>query len=121
MPLDNNLKTFVQIDNELKRVAEEVKALKANKVALEEDISTQMVHNQIEELDCKDQTKIKIYTKKSCPNVFTKPNVFECAVTLFGSEKAEALVKLVEERKKTKETTGIKRMATVRNMKMSDE
>ena len=121
MPLDTNLRTFVEIDNELKRVAEEVKALKANKVALEEDISTQMVQNQIEELDCKDQTKVKIYTKKSCPSVFTKPNVFECAVTLFGREKAESLVKLIEERKKTKETVCIKRMASVRNMQMTDE
>jgi len=116
------LGTFVQIDNELKRVAEEVKSLKANKIALEQDISSQMVQNQIEEIDCKDKTKVKIYTKKSSPNVFTKPNVLSCATTLFGPEKAAALVALVEERKVTKETTGIKRMASVRNMTaMSDE
>lgn len=114
MSLESRIKTYVEIDDELKRVADEVKILKSNKVALEEDISNQMVQHHIQELDCKDQTKVKVYTKKSSPNVFTKPNVIECAITLFGSDKTDELVNLIEERKRTKETTGIKRMAATR-------
>jgi len=114
MALENNIKTFVELDDELKRVAEEVKVLKTNKEALAEDISTQMIKHHIEELDCKDHTKVKVYTKKSSPSVFTKPNVIQCALTLFGSEKTDALVDLLEQKKVTKETVCIKRMASTR-------
>jgi len=114
MSLETRINTFVELDDELKRVADEVKVLKTNKTALEEAISTQMVQHHIEELACKDDTKVKVYTKKSSPSVFTKPNVMQCAATLFGAEKADALVELIEQRKVTKETVCIKRMASTR-------
>jgi len=114
MSLENRISTFIELDDELKRVADEVKILKTNKVALEDDISKMMVQHNIHELDCKDHTKVKVYTKKSSPSVFTKPNVLQCALTLFGAEKADILVDLIEQRKVTRETTGIKRMASTR-------
>jgi len=117
MSLESSIKTFVQIDDELKRVATEVKVLRGNKVALEQTISEQMIQNHIEELDCRDNTKLKVYTKKSNPNVFTKSNVSECATLLFGEDRAEQLVNSIEERKETKESCSIKRMSVTRSSK----
>lgn len=117
---EGKLKTYVDIDNELKRVAQEVKELKQNKTDLEHYLSDHMVNHEIEEHSCMDNTKIKVYTKKSSSNVFTKPIVHECAMTLFGQENADKLVKLVEEHKEVRESTGLKRMSTTRKRGSSE-
>ena len=117
---EGKLKTFVEIDNELKRVANEVKELKQSKLDLENSLSEHMVHHEIEEHSCMDNTKVKVYTKKSSSNVFTKPIVYECALTLFGQDQADALVKLVEERKEVRESTGLKRMSSTRKRGSSE-
>lgn len=120
MTFETDLQVFTEIDDELRRVAEEVKTLRNDKLALEQSISAHMVENQIEEHECHDKdTKIKIFTKKSSTNTFTKPIVYECAQILFGADKAESLVKMIDDRRETKESTGIKRMSMSRKRKAS--
>lgn len=117
MSVQNTVKSFTEIDDELKRVAEEIKSLKANKISLENDISSHMDLNELDEIDCSDNTKVKKYTKKSVSNVFKKANVEECSLLLFGSERTEALIKMIEEKKEVRESIGLKRMATKRQKK----
>lgn len=110
MSFEASLRTYVEIDNELKRVASEAKVLRKNKVALEEAISAHMVENDIGEHTCVDASRIKTFTKKSTTTAFNKAGVYECAQVLVGSEKALALVSLIEDRKDVKESTGLKRL-----------
>lgn len=117
MSVETTVKTFTEIDDELKRISEEIKSMKANKVSLENDISSHMDRNELDEMDCSDNTKVKKYTKKSVSNVFKKPNVEECSLLLFGKERTEALIKMIEEKKEVRESVGIKRMATKRQKK----
>lgn len=119
MSVENTVRTFTEIDDELKRVAEEIKSLKANKISLENDISSHMDRNELDEMDCSDNTKVKKYTKKSVSNVFKKPNVEECALLLFGADRTEALIKMIEEKKEVRESVGLKRMSTKRQKKTS--
>lgn len=115
MSLETNVKTFAQIDDELKRVAGEVKALRANKTSLANDISSQMNQKQVEEIDCPGDTKVKKYTRKSSSNVFNKSNVEECALALLGADRTATLLKMIEDKKEVKESTGIKRMSSKRS------
>ena len=113
--MENTVKTFAEIDDEIKRVRNEIKTLRSNKVSLENDISSHMNNNQIEEIDCADDTKVKKYTKKSISNVYKKENVQECALLLIGEDRTNALLKMIEDKKEVRETTGIKRMKRQRN------
>ena len=108
--MDNTVKTFTEIDDEIKRIRSQIKTLRTNKVSLESDISTHMNTNQIEEIDCTDDTKVKKYTKKSISNVFKKENVESCSILLFGEERTKALIQMIEDKKEVRETVGIKRM-----------
>ena len=108
--MDNTVKTFTEIDDEIKRIRSQIKTLRANKVSLESDISTHMNTNQIEEIDCTDDTKVKKYTKKSISNVFKKENVESCSILPFGEERTKALIQMIEDKKEVRETVGIKRM-----------
>jgi len=115
--MDSTVKTFTEIDDEIKRIRNEIKTLRANKISLEGDISSHMNSNQIEEIDCQDDTKVKKYTKKSISNVYKKDNVHECSLLLFGEDRTNALLKMIEDKKEVRETTGIKRMKCQRNTK----
>ena len=108
--MDTTIKSFAEIDDEIKRVRNEMKTLRSNKNALETDISSHMNTNQLEEIDCKDDTKVKKYTKKSISNVYKKDNVEACCVLLFGDERTKTLLKMIEDKKEVRETVGIKRM-----------
>lgn len=110
MSFETTLRTYVEIDDELKRVASEAKALRKNKAALESAISSHMVDHEIGEHTCLDTSRVKIYTKKSTKSAFNKDGVHECAQLLFGSEKAEALLALIEDKKDVTESTGLKRI-----------
>jgi len=100
--METTVKSFTEIDDEIKRIRGEIKTLRSNKISLESDISSHMNNNQLEEMDCADDTKVKKYTKKSIPNVYKK--------VLFGEERTKALMKMIEDKKEVKETIGIKRM-----------
>jgi len=108
--MENTVKTFTEIDDEIKRIRGEIKTLRSNKISLESDISSHMNNNQLEEIDCADDTKVKKYTKKSIPNVYKKDNVEACSLLLFGEERTKTLMKMIEDKKEVKETVGIKRM-----------
>lgn len=110
MSFETSLKTYVEIDDELKRIAEEAKMLRKNKAALEAAISTHMVENEIGEHRCMDASRVKIFTKKSTKSAYNKSGVYECAQVLLGSDKAEALICMLEEKKDVRESTGLKRM-----------
>jgi len=107
---ENSLNTYVKIDDELKKVSDEAKKLKKNKIELESKINTYMVENEIGEHFCTDSSRIKIYTKKSTKNYFNRSGVYECAHNLFGSEKADALIAMIDEKKEINESTGLKRL-----------
>lgn len=109
MSFETSLRTYVEIDDELKSVSEEAKVLRKNKAALEAAISAHMIENDIPEHRCRDTSKIKIYTKKSTKTAFNKAGVYECAQLMLGSEKAEALIALIEDKKNVTESTGLKR------------
>lgn len=110
MSLENNIKTFASIDDEMKRMSVEMKQLRTNKTTLEENISNEMTQQEIDEVSCQDDTKVKMYTKKKTSNPFKKPNVESCAVKLFGEDKAKLLVKMIEDMQETEESTGLKRL-----------
>lgn len=109
MSFETSLTTFIEIDDELKRVAEEAKILRKNKAALEEAISTHMVENDIGEHPCMDTSRVKIFTKKSTKNAYNKAGVYECAQIMLGSEKAQNLISLLEDKKDVRESFGLKR------------
>jgi len=50
--MENTVKTFTEIDDEIKRIRGEIKTLRSNKISLESDISSHMNNNQLEEIDC---------------------------------------------------------------------
>lgn len=110
MSFDESLATFVEIDDELKQLSEKAKELRRNKAALEAAISSHMVKNEIPEQTCTDTSRIKVYTKKSTKTAYNKAGVYECAQLMLGTDKAVALVKLIEARKNVKESTGLKRL-----------
>lgn len=110
MSFETSLKTFVEIDDELKKVADEAKLLRKNKAALETSISTHMMRNDIEEQSCLDNSRVKIVTKKRLSSGFNKRGVHECATELFGQDNATLLVKMIEEKKSVEESTGLKRL-----------
>jgi len=110
MSLENDIKTFANIDDEIKRLSEEMKVLRSNKGSLESTISNKMNEHSIEEVSCEDNTKVKVYTKRSVTNAFKKANVKSCATSLFGEDKAEALVKMIEDMQEVQESTGLKRL-----------
>lgn len=109
MDFESSLNTFVEIDDELKRVAEEAKVLRKNKATLEAAISSHMVENDIGEHRCIDASRIKIFKKKSTKSAYNKAGVFECAQILVGSDKATRLVAMLEEKKHVEESFGLKR------------
>lgn len=112
--LEANVKTYAKIDDELKRISEEVKALRANKNSIANDISSQMEQKQVQEVDCPGDTKVKKYTRKSSSNVFKKDNVEECALALLGADRTATLLKMIEDKKEVKESTAVKRMSSKR-------
>lgn len=112
MTFDESLVAFVKIDDELKRIGQMAKDLRKNKASLEAAISAHMVENDIPEKRCEDTSRIKIFTKKSTRSLYNKSGVYECAQVLFGTEKASALIRLMEEKKDVKESTGLKRLRT---------
>ena len=109
MSFDESLRTYVEIDDELKRVAQEAKTLRKNKAALESAISTHMVENDIPEHRCLDESRVKIFKKKSTKSAFNKAGVYECAQIMLGSEKAQNLISLLEDKKDVRESFGLKR------------
>lgn len=108
--LEKNIQAFSNIDDEMKKLSEELKVLRQNKGSLEATISSEMTENSIEEVVCEDETKVKVYTKRSTKNAFKKPNVQSCAIKLFGEDNADALVKMIEQMQETEESTGLKRL-----------
>ena len=112
---ETTLKTYLEIDDELKKIAAEAKILRKNKSALEAAISTHMVENDIGEHRCTDTSRIKIFTKKSTKSAYNKSGVYECAQVMLGSDKAAALISMLEEKKDVRESTGLKRMGVPGN------
>lgn len=110
LSFEMSLRTYVEIDDELKRISSEAKSLRSNKAALESAISSHMVDNEINEHKCLDTSRVKIYTKKSSKSAYNKAGVYDCAQILFGSEKADALLARIEERKNVTESTALKRI-----------
>lgn len=108
--LEKNIQAFSSIDDEMKKLTEELKVLRQNKGSLEVTISDEMTENSIQEVVCEDDTKVKVYTKVSKKNPFKKPNVQSCAVKLFGEDNAEALIKMIEQMQEVEESTGLKRL-----------
>lgn len=112
MSLEQSLATFVEVDNELKRVAEEAKLLRKNKSALEEAITLHMVKHEIEEKICTDDSKVKVVKKKTTKSGFTKAGVSECAELLLGVDKARTLMAMIEDKKDVTESFALKRSST---------
>lgn len=110
MSFETSLRTYVEIDDELKRVAAEAKTLRKNKAALESAISSHMIDREIGEQTCLDASRVKIYTKKSTKSAFNRAGVHECAQLMFGTDKADALLALIDEKKDVTESTGLKRI-----------
>ena len=105
-----SLNKYVQIDDELKRVSDEAKELRKNKMDLGTRISAHMVENDMGEQPCVDNSRVKIYTKKSTKNYFNRAGVFECAHELFGPDNANKLISSIDEKKEISESTGLKRL-----------
>ena len=104
------LKTYVQVDDELKRLLEEAKQLRKNKTDLESRISTHMVENDMGEHPCADSSRVKVYTKKSTKNFFNRAGVYECTQELFGPDNADKLIARIDEKKQISESTSVKRL-----------
>lgn len=102
MSFKRSLEEFIAVDDEIKNMARESKELRRNKQILEEPISTHMLDNGLEEQSI-EISGVKVCKKKSSCNMFTKANVAQCALTLFGSEITDALIQMIEDLKETTE------------------
>ena len=111
MSFARSVEEFIAVDDEIKRIAQEAKELRKNKTVLEGAISSHMLDNELDEGRFEEST-VKVVKKRKCSNAFTKSNVLQCALTLFGSERADSLVKMVEDMQETTESHGIKRLRT---------
>jgi len=109
MSFTRSIGEFVAVDDEIKRVTQEAKELRKNKRVLEDAISEHMISNDLEEGRF-ETTALRVVKKNKSTNAYTRANVRECAMTLLGSEKTEALLKMVDELKQTTESNGIKRI-----------
>lgn len=109
MSFTRSLKEFVAVDDEIKRVSQEAKELRKNKRVLENAISLHMINNELDEGRV-DTSALRVVQKKKTTNAYTRANVSECALTLFGSESAEKLLCMIDDMKQTKESHGIKRV-----------
>lgn len=116
MSFVTSLTTFVEIDDELKRVTEEAKVLRKNKATLEVAISTHMVENDIGEHRCIDTSRVKVFKKKSTKSAYNKAGVYECAQIMFGGDKAATLIALLEDKKDVRESFGLKRTGVPKKM-----
>ncbi len=109
MTFKRSLEEFIAVDDEMKKMSAESKELRKNKKILEDAISNHMVDNDLEEQSF-EQSRVKVFKKKTSSNSFTRANVTECALLLLGSEKCDALIKMIDGLKETTESTGIKRI-----------
>ena len=106
-----NLENFVTLDDEIKKKSEEAKKLRNNKAALEESISTHMLDHELDE-GTVDGSTVRMVKKKKVTNAFTRSNVQQCALALFGAEGADSLLRKIDDLKETTESHGIKRIRT---------
>lgn len=108
MSFTRSIGEFVAVDDEIKRVTQEAKELRKNKRVLEDAISEHMISNDLEEGRF-ESSALRVVKKNKSTNAYTRNNVRECAMTLFGSESTEALLKMIDDMKQTTELNGIKR------------
>lgn len=106
-----NLEKFVTLDDEMKKKSEEAKTLRNNKAALEQSISAHMLDHELDE-GTVDGSTVRVVKKKKVTNAFTRSNVQQCALTLFGAEGAESLLRKIDDLRETTESHGIKRIRT---------
>ena len=100
---------FFKLDDELKGVSKGIKDIKTNKTTVEERIASHMEQNDLPETVSTDGT-IKIYKSKSTTPI-NKVMIQESACDLFGSEKADELMKHIESKREVTEKIRIKRVA----------
>lgn len=109
MSFTRSLQEYIAVDDEIKRLSTEAKGLRKNKNVLEDAISSHMLDNELDEGKCEDAT-VRVVKKKKSTNTFTRSNVQQCALTLLGAEKTDALVRMIDDLKETTESHGIKRL-----------
>lgn len=109
MSFTRSLGEFLAVDDEIKRVSQEAKELRRNKTVLEDAISCHMLDNDLDEGKFEAST-VRVVKKQKSNNAFTRSNVQQCALTLFGAESAESLLRMIDDLKQTTESHGIKRM-----------
>ena len=106
-----NLEKFISLDDEMKKKNEEVRGLRHNKAALEKSISAHMLDHELDEGTFETST-IRVVKKKVVKNAFTRSNVQQCALSLFGADGAASLLRKIDDLKDTTESHGIKRIRT---------
>lgn len=109
MSFTRSLEEYIAVDDEIKRLSTEAKELRKNKNVLEDSISSHMLENELDEGRIQEAT-VRVVKKKKTTNTFTRSNVQQCALTLLGAEKTEALVRMIDDLKETTESHGIKRL-----------
>lgn len=109
MSFARSLGEYIAVDDEILKLSTEAKELRKNKHVLEEAISSHMLDNELDEGKFEDAT-VRVVKKKKTTNTFTRSNVQQCALTLFGAEKTDALVRMIDDLKETTECHGIKRL-----------
>lgn len=109
MSFTRSLEEYIAVDDEIKRLSTEAKELRKNKNVLEDSISSHMLENELDEGRIQEAT-VRVVKKKKTTNTFTRSNVQQCALTLLGAEKTEALVQMIDDLKETTESHGIKRL-----------
>lgn len=106
-----NLEEFINLDDLIKKKSEEARGLRHSKATLEECISAHMLDHELDEGTFETST-IRVVKKKKVTNAFTRSNVQQCALSLFGAEGAASLLRKIDDLKETTESRGIKRIRT---------
>ena len=104
-----SVEQFITLDDKIKSITQEARGLRQSKHALEDAISTHLLDNDAHPHGA---IPVKVVTKKKVTNAFTRSNVEDCALHLFGADGAEKLMQQIEELKETTESHCIKRLHT---------
>ena len=107
---ENNIKRWVSLDNRIKAVSEEAKALREEKSAINDQITHYIETNKLEKATIQiSDGKLRYVTTKSQSPISLK-YLESCLSECIGNtEKVKAIMDYIKENREVKETTELKR------------
>jgi hypothetical protein len=107
---ESNIKRWVSLDNRIKTLSDEAKALREEKTSINDDISQHIETNQLEKATIQiSDGKLRYITTKSQSPISLK-YLESCLSECIGNtDKVKAIMDYIKENREVKETTELKR------------